>query len=50
MIFQRLGIPPDEVYDKPIGARRFMFASMLLQLEEEEKEVKRLQRSRMNRS
>lgn len=37
VIFQRHGLPPDEVYNKPIGAQQFMYASMLLQLEEEQK-------------
>lgn len=38
-IFQRLGIPPDEVLAKPRGVRAFMFASMLVQLEAEKKAV-----------
>ncbi|WP_221886012.1 hypothetical protein [Paenibacillus zeisoli] len=37
LIFQRHHIPPDEVYNKDEGTKRFMYASMLLQLEEEEK-------------
>jgi hypothetical protein len=32
-----MGIPPDEVLAKPEGVRAFMFASMAIQLEEEEK-------------
>lgn len=34
-IFQRQGIPPDEVMSKPLGVRAFMFASTLLRVEEE---------------
>jgi uncharacterized protein YbaP (TraB family) len=34
-IFQRMGIPPDEVMTKPPGVRAFMLASMRVQLEEE---------------
>jgi uncharacterized protein YbaP (TraB family) len=34
-IFQRMGIPPDEVMAKPPGVRAFMLASMRVQLEEE---------------
>lgn len=34
-IFQRMGIPPDEVWAKPPGVRAFMLASMRVQLEEE---------------
>ncbi len=37
LIFQRHHIPPDEVYNKDEGVKRFMYASMMLQLEEEEK-------------
>lgn len=37
-IFQRLGITPDEVYAKPYKVRKFMFASMMAQLEAEDKE------------
>jgi hypothetical protein len=36
-IFQRHGIPPHEVYNAPRGSRAFMYASMLLAFEEEEK-------------
>lgn len=34
-IFQRMGLPPDEVMAKPPGVRAFMLASMRVQLEEE---------------
>lgn len=34
-IFQRMGIPPDEVMAKPPGVRVFMLTSMRVQLEEE---------------
>jgi uncharacterized protein YbaP (TraB family) len=37
-IFQRMGIPPDEVMAKPPGVRAFMLASMRVQLEEENNE------------
>ena len=37
-IFQRMGIPPDEVMAKPPGVRVFMLASMRVQLEEENNE------------
>lgn len=37
-IFQRMGIPPDEVMAKPPGVRTFMLASMRVQLEEENNE------------
>jgi hypothetical protein len=43
-IFQRHGIPPDEVYQKEWRYRKFMYASMLIVLEEEEKERKKLER------
>ncbi|MDH2332510.1 MULTISPECIES: hypothetical protein [Paenibacillus] len=36
-IFQRHGIPPDEVYAKERRHRFFMYASMMIQLEREEK-------------
>ncbi|MFK4473682.1 hypothetical protein ABH897_003413 [Paenibacillus sp. RC73] len=36
-IFQRHGIPPDEVYAKERRHRMFMYASMMLQLEREAK-------------
>ncbi len=32
-IFQRTGITPEEVYAKPPGVRAFMFASMMVRLE-----------------
>ena len=32
-IFQRMGIPPDEVMVKPAGVRAFMLASMRIELE-----------------
>ena len=34
-IFQRMGLPPDEVMAKPPGVRAFMLASMRVQLEAE---------------
>jgi hypothetical protein len=37
VIFQRLGVPPHEVYNAPPGAKAFMYASILLELENEEK-------------
>ncbi|MBD2867740.1 hypothetical protein IDH41_04055 [Paenibacillus sp. IB182493] len=37
LIFQRHHIPPDETYNKDEGTKRFMYASMMLQLEEEAK-------------
>ncbi|PQP89051.1 hypothetical protein CPT76_12705 [Paenibacillus sp. AR247] len=37
LIFQRHHLPPDEVFNKDEGTKRFMYASMMLQLEEEEK-------------
>ena len=37
-IFQRQGIPPDEFYAKPYKVRDFMLASMMVQLEAENKE------------
>lgn len=36
-IFQRTGITPEEVYAKPPGVRAFMFASMRVRLESDEK-------------
>ncbi|AEE95787.1 hypothetical protein [Mahella australiensis] len=39
-IFQRTGITPDEFWGKPDGARKFMLASMMLQIESEEKQMK----------
>ncbi|EHS56851.1 hypothetical protein P4H71_22820 [Paenibacillus kribbensis] len=36
-IFQRHGIPPDEVYAKDRRHRMFMYASMMLQFEREAK-------------
>jgi len=39
-IFQRTGLTPDEFWAKSEGARKFMLASMLLQLEMEEKTAK----------
>ncbi len=35
MIFQRTGIPPDEVMAKPRFTRTFMLQSMIVQLEAE---------------
>jgi hypothetical protein len=43
-IFQRHHIPPDEVYAKEWRHRKFMYASMLLEFEEEEKERKKASR------
>ena len=43
-IFQRQGIPPDEVMSKPRGVRMLMFASTLVRLEEEE-ELRRARES-----
>lgn len=34
-IFQRMGIPPDEVWAKPPGVRAFMLESMRIQLKAE---------------
>lgn len=34
-IFQRMGLPPDEVMAKPPGVRAFILASMRVQLEAE---------------
>lgn len=36
-IFQRMGVTPDEVYSKTPGVRAFMFASMKVRLEDDEK-------------
>ena len=44
-IFQRQGIPPDEVMEKPRGVRAIMFASTIIRLEEEE-ELRRQRESR----
>lgn len=43
-IFQRLGITPDEFYAKPYKVRKFMLASMQVQLETEEEERRELER------
>jgi len=43
-IFQRQGIPPDEFYAKPYKVRAFMLASMLLQLEAEDEQLKQIER------
>ena len=43
-IFQRQGIPPDEFYAKPYKVRAFMLASMLVQLEAEDEQLKQLER------
>ena len=43
-IFQRQGIPPDEFYQKPYKVRAFMLASMMVQLEAEEEQVKEIER------
>ncbi|WP_220270886.1 hypothetical protein [Fontibacillus phaseoli] len=43
-IFQRHHIPPDEVYAKDRRHQMFMYASMMLVFEEEEKERKTAER------
>ena len=43
-IFQRQGIPPDEFYAKPYKVRAFMLASMMVQLEAEEEQVREIER------
>ncbi len=43
-IFQRQGIPPDEFYAKPYKVRAFMLASMMVQLEVEEEQVREIER------
>jgi len=43
-LFQRLGITPDEFYAKPYKVRKFMLASMQVQLEKEEEERKKLEK------
>ncbi|WP_164931629.1 hypothetical protein [Longirhabdus pacifica] len=43
-IFQRQGIPPDEIFSKPRIVQQFMLSSMILVLEEEERERKRTTR------
>ncbi|MNM79996.1 hypothetical protein D3C81_919460 [compost metagenome] len=45
LIFQRHHLPPDEVYNKDENVKRFMYASMMLQLEEEEKARKEQERA-----
>ena len=40
-IFQRQGIPPDEIYAKPPGARAFMYASALIVMEDEAKAARK---------
>lgn len=40
VIFHRYGIPPDEIYNKDGRAKRFIYGSMALVLEEEAKEEK----------
>ena len=42
-IFQRQGIPPDEFYRKPYKVRAFMLASMRLQIEIEEEQLRQLE-------
>lgn len=37
-IFQRTGKTPDEIYAMPPGVRAFIFASMKVRLESDEKE------------
>ncbi len=43
-IFQRHSISPDEFYVKPYKVRAFIMASMMTQLEAEEKERAELER------
>ena len=43
-IFQRQGIPPDEFYRKPYKVRAFMLASMMMQLEAEDEQIKEIER------
>jgi hypothetical protein len=43
-IFQRQGIPPDEIYNKPPGTRAFMYASAMIVMEEEDKAAKKAKR------
>ncbi|MGO4542696.1 hypothetical protein [Paenibacillus sp. 2TAB19] len=45
LIFQRHHIPPDAMFNKDENVKRFMYASMMLQLEEEEKARKEEQRA-----
>ncbi|RCX16461.1 hypothetical protein DFP94_11281 [Fontibacillus phaseoli] len=45
LIFQRHHISPDEMYNKDENVKRFMYASMMLQLEEEEKMRKQEERA-----
>lgn len=45
-IFQRHHIPPDEIYNKPRRIKHFMYASMEIQIEEEEKQAKKANKKR----
>lgn len=45
-IFQQHHIPPDEVYAKDVRHRRFMYASEIIVMEEEEKDRKRSEREK----
>lgn len=47
-IFQRHGIPPHEVYNYPHRWKRFIYGSMRLELEEEDKARKRDELRRMH--
>ena len=48
-IFQRQGIPPDEFYRKPYKVRAFMLASMMVQLEAEDKELQKIEEAAKRR-
>lgn len=48
-IFQRLGISPDEFYAKPYKVRAFMLASMAVQLEAEDEQLKQMERRAADR-
>ncbi len=43
-IFQRQGIPPDEFYAKSYKVRAFILASMAVQLEVEDEQLKQIER------
>jgi hypothetical protein len=43
-VFQRLGITPDEFYAKSYKVRAFMLASMRVQLEAEEEQMREMER------
>lgn len=44
-IFQRTGLTPDEFWAKPEGTRKFMLASMALQLEMEAEQAKEVSKN-----